>query len=29
MPRRRSLGAIALTATLALLGACSSLAPPT
>jgi len=28
MPRRSSLGAIALTATLALLGACSSLAPP-
>ena len=29
MPRRSSLGAIALTATLALLGACGSLAPPT
>ena len=28
MPRRSSLGAIALTATLALLGACSSLSPP-
>ncbi|MGJ7536643.1 MULTISPECIES: hypothetical protein [unclassified Variovorax] len=28
MPRRSSLGAIALTASLALLGACSSLAPP-